>query len=106
MSQEGGILLTAILAVSGGTSLPLGSKYITRSFGKDWLSNASKLESGMDTLIEDALQRIKMHLSESISPYTRFVKSEDDALLALHKKMESGIADATRLRQQINKSCE
>jgi small GTP-binding protein len=105
LSQEG-ILLTAILAMSGGTSLPLGSKYITRSFEKDWLSNASKLESRMDTLIDDALQRIKMHLSESISPYTRFVKAEEDALISLHKQMESGIADATRLRQQINKSCE
>ena len=65
-----------------------------------------KLDSGMNTLIDDALQRIKMHLSESISPYTRFVKAEEDALLTLHKKMESGIADATRLRRQINKSCE
>ena len=105
LSQEG-ILLTAILAVSGGTSLPLGSKYITRSFEKEWLSNGSKLETGMDTLIDDALQRIKMHLSESISPYTRFVKAEEDALISLHKQMESGIADATRLRQQINQSCE
>lgn len=105
LSQEG-ILLTAILAVSGGSSLPLGSKYIIRSFEKDWLSNASKLESGMGALIDDALQRIKMHLSESISPYSRFVKAEEDSLLSLHKKMESGIADATRLRQQINKSCE
>lgn len=100
------ILCSATLAMAGATSLPLGSRYIARSFEKEWMSNASKLESGLDALFSDALQRINVQLSDAIAPYTRFVKAEESTLISLQREMESGIADATRLRGQINKACE
>jgi small GTP-binding protein len=104
--SQGMLLGSATLAVTGAASLPLGSSYVARSFEKEWMSNASKLESGLNTLFSDALQRINAHLSGAIAPYTRYVKAEEASLISLHRKMESGIADATRLRGQINKACE
>lgn len=100
------LLCSGTLTVAGATSLPLGSRYIAKSFEKDWMSNASKLESGLEALFNDAMETIDGHLSDAIAPYTRYVKAEESSLIALHSKMESGIADATRLRGQINKACE
>jgi hypothetical protein len=104
--SQGMLLCSSTLAVTGAASLPLGSSYVARSFEKEWKSNASKLESGLDALFSDALQRINTHLSDAIAPYTRYVSTEESSLLSLHKQMESGIANATRLRGQINKACE
>ena len=104
--SQGMLLCSATLTVAGVTSLPLGSRYIARSFEKEWMSNASKLENGLDALFSNAMQRINGHLSDAINPYTRYVKSEETSLISLHKEMESGIADANRLRGHINKACE
>lgn len=104
--SQGVLFCSATLTVAGATSLPLGSRYIARSFEKEWMSTASKLENGLAALFSDAMQSINGHLSDAIGPYTRYVKAEESSLISLHRKMESGIADATRLRGQINKACE
>lgn len=101
-----GMLCSATFTLAGGASLPLGSKYYARSFEREWLLNASKLESGLDETFTDALQGIKVHLAGSISPYTRYVKTEEDSLNSLYKKIDIGIANATRLRRQIYKACD
>eukprot|EP00986_Skeletonema_menzelii_P011088 scaffold5611_cov140-Skeletonema_menzelii.AAC.9 len=99
------LLYSGTLTVAGATSLPLGSRYIARSFEKEWMSNASKVESGLEALFNDAMETINGQLSDAIAPYTRYVKAEESSLISLHNKMEIGIADATRLRGQINKAC-
>ncbi len=103
--SQGVLFCSATLTVAGATSLPLGSRYIARSFEKEWMSTASKLENGLAALFSDAIQRINGHLSDAIAPYTRYVKAEESSLISLHRKMESDIADATRLRGHINKAC-
>ena len=106
MSSQGVLLGSLTLTVAGVVSLPLGNKYLARSFEKEWLSNASKLEKGLDSLFTHSMQNINIHLSDAISPYTRYVEAEEKSLASLQKEMETGMADATRLRGQIYKACE
>jgi len=101
-----GIVSSATLAVLGGILLPLGNRRVASSFKKDWMCNANQLETALEDLFKDALHQIRSELSESVAPYSRYVKTEGDWLKDLGNKLENGISSAHSLRSKINKACQ
>jgi hypothetical protein len=90
----------------GGISLPLGNRYLAVSYEREWMGNTAPLEHTLDALFSDVVRGIKSELSESISPYSRYVSSEVEWLNDLSGKLDDGISMARSLRSKINKSCD
>ncbi|KAL3822781.1 hypothetical protein ACHAXA_005946 [Cyclostephanos tholiformis] len=101
-----GLAYSLILVALGGISLPLGHRYLAMSHQREWTENMAQLEYTLDALFRDVFHGIRSELSESISPYTRYVSSEVEWLKDLSDKLEDGIAMALSLRSKINKSCD
>jgi len=101
-----GVTMSTLLFALGGLALPIGSKRVAGSYEKEWLSYATKLDSSLDIVFSDTMKRVRMQLSESIAPYSRYITAEGDWLLELQTKTESGTSTAHRLRNQTNKACD
>ena len=67
---------------------------------------AGKLESKLKILSDGALGDVRSDLSQSIAPYSRYVKTEGDWLNYVNKKLDSGMSSAHNLRSRINKACQ
>jgi len=96
---------TSLVAL-GTLALPLGNRNASKSYKTELMSHATKLDETLDTLFKDAIRRVAMQLSDGISPYSRYVRTEGDLLNDLRGKMERNAASAHSLRNRINKSFE
>ena len=101
-----GLMGSSTLGVLGMSVLPLGNRNTSSSIGKEWIANAKQLQSTLDILLNNALKQIRSDLSESIKPYTMFVKSEGEWIKELNEKLNSSVSSAHSLRSKINKACE
>jgi len=96
----------ATMSVIGAFMLPLGNRYIASSFKREWMLNATRLETSLEILLKDACNQVRSELSESISPYSRYVDSETKWLKELSDKLDSAISTSQSLRSKINKACQ
>ncbi len=94
---------SSLLAL-GTLSLPIGNKKTSKSFQTELMSIATELDASLNTLFDDALKRVAMQLSDGISPYSRYVRTEGEWLNDLRNKIERDMASAHSLRNRINKS--
>jgi len=101
-----GLMGSSTLGVLGMSVLPLGNRNTSSSIEKEWIANAKQLQSTLDILLNNALDQIRSDLSESIKPYTMFVKSEGEWIKELNEKLNSSVSSAHSLRSKINKACE
>jgi len=101
-----GMMASGTLAVFGGASLPLGNRNVAQSFEREWMDSMAPLETMLKTSLKDALDQIRSELSESVSPYSRYVTTEGEWLKELASKLENGVAQAHSLRNKINKACQ
>lgn len=101
-----GMVACGTLAALGGTSLPLANRRIASTYEMECIRNASELEDSLKNLFQDAMERVQLELSESVAPYSRYVKTEGEWLKGLSEQMENGLANAHGLRSKINKACQ
>ena len=106
MDLTTGLMGSSTLGVLGMSVLPLGNRNTSSSIEKEWIANAKQLQSTLDILLNNALEQIRSDLSESIKPYTMFVKSEGEWINELNEKLNSSVSSAHSLRSKINKACE
>ena len=98
------LLGSATLIVLGGMSLPLGNHKLSSSIEREWKDKAMHLCNGLESLFTKSLHQVKSYLSTSISPYSTFVKSEEELLKDLTEKVSNGISSACNLRSKINQT--
>jgi len=101
-----GMTATATLAILGVMTMPLGNRSTVMTSEKERIDDAAHVETALEKLFEESLNQIRSELSESISPYSRYVSTEVELLKDLALNLERGISSAHALRSKINKACQ
>lgn len=100
------IAASTTMLVMGAVSIPLGNYYASRSYKKEWITRADKLDRTLDAIFQKILKQVLAQLAESVAPYSRFVNGEGQHLSELQSKIDSSISSANFLRGQVNKACD
>lgn len=96
----------ASLCVIGGVILPLGNQSLTSKFKREWTMNVARLDCSLEKVFEDACHQVRSELSESVSPFSRYVESTGTWLKELSDKLDKAMSSAHSLRSMINKACQ
>ena len=101
-----GMVGSTTLVVMGCISLPMLNRQLSNSFEKEWLAKTMHLQTALESLLHSTMDHIKSDLADSISPYSRYVKSEGEHLKELNGQLDQGMSSAHSLRNKINKACQ
>lgn len=96
----------ASLCVLGGVILPLRNRSLTSKFKREWMIKAARLDSSIEKVFEDACYQVRSELSESVSPFSRYVESTGTWLKDLSDNLDKAMSSAHSLRSMINKACK
>jgi hypothetical protein len=98
-----GIILTSVLIMSGVTCYVLGTSRIAQNHEAKWLDRAKNLEGAVIAICDKEVERVNRRILDGVSPYTRFVESEQERIINLQEQCEGLRSVARNLRNRIDK---
>lgn len=96
-----GIVAASVLALGGLYLLPAKRRQVKRDFHQKIADLRSQLVSTMQRQFDRELDQMILRIREAIAPYTRFIRSQREQLIALQATLSDIDVDLGRLRSEI-----
>jgi len=98
-----GIFLASALVMGGVICYFLGTSRIAENHEAKWLDRAKNLEGAFIAVCDKEVERVNRRILDGVSPYTRFVESENERIANLQEQCEGIRSVARNLRNRIDK---
>ncbi len=97
-------MMVACSFVLGGTACySLGTSRVVQSYESKWIDRAKSLETAFNTICDKEVARVSRRILDGVSPYTRYVESEEERIASLREQCEGLSSVARNLRNRIGK---
>jgi len=97
-----GILLASFIAALGLFIIPTRRRQAKKEMGRKITEMRDQLVKALTSNFKDEIKRSLGHMEETIAPYTRFIRSEQEKILESKTKLEEIKVELTRLQAKIN----
>mmetsp|Transcript_16408 Transcript_16408/g.22845 ORF Transcript_16408/g.22845 Transcript_16408/m.22845 type:complete len:250 (+) Transcript_16408:2-751(+) len=98
-----GLSGSAMLAVLGGYIVSHRNSIVVKNYEKTWADRSKKLDQSLETLCAKELDKVQKRILDGVSPYTRYVQTEQDRVQKLSDQCEEIAAEAHTLKRRIDK---
>jgi small GTP-binding protein len=95
--------LVAAASASGGVAMHTGRAAFVQSYQQTWDDMGGDLDEALRAICDKELARCNAAIMDGVSPYTRYVESEQRRLNTLTNESEDVLATAQTLRNRILK---
>jgi hypothetical protein len=95
--------LVAAASASGGVAMHTGRSAFVQSYQQTWVDMGGDLDEALRAICDKELARCNAAIMDGVSPYTRYVESEQQRLTTLTNESEDVLATAQTLRNRILK---
>ena len=96
-----GILTAGVLAIGGLYLLPAKRREVKRQFHQKIVSLRERLLATMQRQFSSELELMLARIREAIGPYTRFIRSQRELLVAVQRDLSDVDVELGRLRAEI-----
>ena len=96
-----GILTAGVLAIGGLYLLPAKRREVKRQFHQKIVSLRERLLATMQRQFSSELELMLARIREAIGPYTRFIRSQRELLIAVQRDLSDVDVELGRLRAEI-----
>ncbi|MFN8471439.1 MAG: dynamin family protein [Anaerolineae bacterium] len=97
-----GILAASLLGVLGFAILPYKKSQAKKDLREKTDELRERLRTNLSNVVNDQLDRSVSRLQDSVSPYSRFIRSENDRLLALQGNLNEIVKNLDDLRSRVD----
>ncbi len=99
-----GVLVAGVLAIGGLYIIPNKRRQIKRQFHQRIADLRETLAETMERQFNAELDRMIRRIRDAIDPYTRFVYTQHDHLLATQRELSDAEAEISRLQAEVERS--
>jgi GTPase Era involved in 16S rRNA processing len=99
-----GTMATVGLAMSGAGVLSYSNQHLVRDYESKWKQREEKLNFALSRLCSKEIERIHKRILDGVSPYTRYVETEEEVLKTLNAQCEALSSSTQILRNRILKT--
>jgi GTP-binding protein EngB required for normal cell division len=99
-----GVLVAGVLAIGGLYIIPNKRRQIKRQFHQRVADLRETLAETMERQFNAELDRMIIRIRDAIDPYTRFVYTQHDHLLATQRDLSDAEAEISRLQAEVERS--
>lgn len=99
-----GVLVAGVLAIGGLYIIPNKRRQIKRQFHQRIADLRETLAETMERQFNAELDRMIHRIRDAIDPYTRFVYTQHDHLLATQRELSDAEAEISRLQAEVERS--
>jgi len=98
-----GAAATMAFVVIGISVIPYSNGKAIKEYEKIWNHRDAKLGSALESLCSKEIQRIHKRILDGVSPYTRYVQTEEEAITTLNEECDNLSNSSQILRNRINR---
>jgi hypothetical protein len=98
-----GCMALSSLVLGGGACYMVGTARIGKNYQEQWSNRAQQLDDALDAICTKELHRVNRRILDGVSPYIRFVESEQERIDQLREHCEGVSSAARNLRNRISK---
>lgn len=99
-----GAAATCILIMVGVGIVPLTNQRIIKDYESRWKQRDEKLQAAFESLCSKEIARIHQKILNGVSPYTRYVKTEEESIASFREDCDKLTNSTQILRNRIIKS--
>ena len=90
-------------AISGIATYIGGTSLISKSYQNQWSQRSQRFDAAISNIFTNELDRMNHKILDGISPYTRYVESEQERISHLQEECQTVLTESRRLKKKINK---
>jgi len=101
-----GLLAGSAFALLGGLIVPVRNRSLASAYQGQWDKSSKRLDEALSVTCAREVERIQSKILDGVSPYTRYVQSEESRMVSLDAECDDLVTSAHSLRNRINKVTE
>eukprot|EP00978_Attheya_sp_CCMP212_P021375 scaffold62300_cov54-Attheya_sp.AAC.2 len=98
-----GLLSSVVLTCSGAYLVPFQNQQMAKDHQARWMATSDKLHVSLEDICSKELQRVQKRILDGVSPYTRYVHTEQERIAKLTEECETILSGTNSLRRRIHK---
>jgi hypothetical protein len=98
-----GLLSSVVLTGAGAYLVPYQNQQMAKDHQARWMATSDKLNVSLEDICSKELQRVQKRILDGVSPYTRYVHTEQERIGKLTEECETILSGTHSLRRRIHK---